>query len=272
MGPRSFGRRIAYRLLPAPLYRGAQAWAAAVDIRNGRYYEPELDLIPLALGSGETAIDIGANFGLYSYYMDRSVSPGGRVYAFEPVAFTSKTLRLVARRLHFQNVTILAVGCSDRAGAIDFTVPAQAGGGIAAGLAHIAARDHNDPRQEWNRTRPQTCEVVAIDQVLPPLPTLSLIKCDIEGAELPALRGASRLIRATRPTVICEIDRNFLAGFGIRLADLLEFFFALEYLLFRYAGDHGRGRLHPATHADVEAGNFVFIHPTRLDRFRSVVG
>ena len=44
----------------------------------------------------------------------------GRIYAFEPVPFTHRTLRQVARLLRFRNVEIIPKGCSDKAGEITF--------------------------------------------------------------------------------------------------------------------------------------------------------
>lgn len=85
-------------------------------------------------------LDIGANYGLYTYHLSRAVGPSGRVYAFEPVPFTSATLRLVSRILHLGNVELIPKGCGDRAAKVPFTLPIQASGAISAGLAHIAAQ------------------------------------------------------------------------------------------------------------------------------------
>src|SRR5207244_2514366 len=45
----------------------------ALDIRRGRWTEPELRLIPLVVRPGESAIDVGANYGLWSYHLARAV-------------------------------------------------------------------------------------------------------------------------------------------------------------------------------------------------------
>jgi FkbM family methyltransferase len=247
-----------------------QALAKALDIRRGRWSEPELDLLPAAVRAGETALDVGANYGLYSYHLSRV--GGVRVYAFEPVPFTFRALSMVARLLRFRDVQLVEKGCSDRRGRITFTVPVQASGAMAAGQAYIGGRDDTREGRErqvrWAATRDVTAEVVALDEFLPRVEGLSLIKCDIEGAELLCFRGAERLIGEHLPTVICEINPWFLEGFGIKLEGLLGFFEGRGYRLYRYVEEGARRRLREVAADEVEEDNYVFIHPSRGERFK----
>ena len=254
-------------------YRYLQGIAKAVDIRRGKWYEPELDLISRAVAAGDEVLDLGANYGLYTYHLSRAVGANGRVYAFEPVPFTSSALALVTRLLGLRNVSIVAKGCSDASGTVAFNVPLQRSGALGAGQAHIGARNDDRPGAEtqvrWDRTTRIHCEVVALDEYLPPLANLSLIKCDIEGAELLAFRGAVRTIEAHRPSVICEINPWFLDGFGLRLDDLVGFFVDRGYSLYRYTD--GKQLVPVATAAIVE-DNYVFIHPRRIAPFAALIG
>ena len=58
----------------------------------------------------------------------------------------------------------------------------------------------------------------------------SIIKCDVEGAEVEVMRGAQRLIREHRPTLLCEVHSEsstqqvteLLTGFGYELRWLDE--------------------------------------------------
>jgi len=256
-------------------YKYFQAVSKARDIRNGSWSEPELDLIPLAVKEGETALDLGANFGLYSYHLSRALGSSGKVYAFEPVPFTFETLQLVSRILGFRNVTLFEKGCSAEGGRISFEVPVQESGAFAAGQAYIGGRrdDREGKEQQvrWTGTRQVDCEVVALDEFLPRLENLSLIKCDVEGAELLAFRGAKKLIAEHLPSVICEINPWFLEGFGIRLDELLDFFGDQDYGLYYYRQDEGRALLTPVEAKDVVEDNYVFIHPSRLERFSSIL-
>ena len=94
MAADSLPRRIAKRTLAPVLnetaYEVLQALAMTYDIWSGGLSEPELELIEYAVREGETAIDIGANYGLYSYYLSRAVGSDGHVYAFEPIPYTAR--------------------------------------------------------------------------------------------------------------------------------------------------------------------------------------
>ncbi len=268
-------KRVLFSLLPQAGYSFLQSLSMAHDIRTGAYTEPEIDLLPLAVRPGETVVDMGANFGLYTYHLSRAVGPTGRVYAFEPVPYTNATLRRVAARLGVRNAEIASMGCSDRGGKVAFNLPLQASGALSAGQAHIGARNDDRAGKEtqvrWQGSREVVCEVVALDDVLPDVAELSLIKCDIEGAELLAFRGAEQTITGHHPTVICEINPWFLDGFGFRLEDLAGFFTGKGYALYRYDDHQGRS-LRPVTDlAEVDEDNYVFIHPDRLERFRSLL-
>ncbi len=273
MGANSLVRRVLKKALHPILnertYQMLQCAAMAWDIRSGAWVEPELDLVRLGIRPGETAIDIGANYGLYSYHMSRAVGASGRVLAFEPVPFTCATFRLVARLLGFRNVELMEKGCADREGTVTFALPLQASGAIAAGLVHMSRRDNNREGREqharFEGTREITCPVCRIDDVVSPPGDVSFIKADIEGAELWAFRGAESTIDRFRPTVLSEITPWFLEGFGIGLDELLGFFAKRGYDLFWY--DDEARRLVPRSSQQVVEDNYLFLHPSRKDRF-----
>jgi FkbM family methyltransferase len=275
MGANSLTRRVIkgliYPIMTEEQYAIAQAISKVWDLRMGDYPEPELNLIPMAVRSGDTVLDLGANFGYYSYPLSRAVGATGRVYAFEPVPFTYRTLRIVAKVLRLRNVEVVPKGCSDRAGTITFEVPVQANGALSAGLAYIGGRVEDRPGREtqvrWKATRPVTAEVVRLDDFLPPLSDLAFIKADVEGAELFAFRGGERTIATYLPTVLCEINPWYLEGFGSKVEDLTKLFFDKGYDLYRYE----RKRLERTPVSSVVEGNYVFLHPSRADRLLSVL-
>jgi len=268
-------KKVLHGFLGDSSYKYFQAVSKAKDIRNGSWSEPELDLIPFAVQPGETALDLGANFGLYCYHLAKVLGRSGRIYAFEPVPFTFETLRLVAKLLGFRNVTLFEKGCAEEAGRISFEVPVQTSGAFAAGQAYIGGRrdDREGKEQQvrWAGTRQVVCEVVKLDDFLPEVESLSLIKCDIEGAELLAFRGAKKMIAKHLPSVICEINPWFLEGFGIRLDELLAFFSEQGYRLYHYRIEAGRGVLNPVEANEVVEDNYIFIHTSRLARFASLL-
>lgn len=275
MGADSLLRRmVKHTLFPfinAGGYKYVQAFSKAWDIYNRSWYEPEIDLIPYAVQPGETALDIGANFGFYCYHLSQAVGPEGRVYAFEPVPFTFETLCLVSKLLRIRSVEFIAKGCSNENGEMMFRVPVQSSGALSAGQAHISLRNNDRAGREklmpWTEMEEVRAEVVRLDDALSSLDRLSLIKSDIEGAEWFAFQGAEKLIDQHLPSVICEINPWFLEGFGIALEDLLGFFFNKDYQLYFYSNDEGKQHLRPIGPEDIVSDDYVFIHPGRLDRF-----
>ena len=265
-------KKALFPVLNQQSYQLLQCAAKAWDIRTGAWSEPELDLIHPAVSAGDTVLDIGANYGLYSYHLSRAVGPSGRVYAFEPVPFTGDTLEWVGKLLGFRNVELVRKGCSDSNGRMLFTLPLQSTGPLSAGLAHLAQRNNEREGKTthfpFQKTEEIQCEVVALDRFLPSTRNLSFIKCDIEGAELLAFRGAQKIISQHRPTVLCEINPWFLEGFGFRLQELLDFFFSRDYRLFRYEKKKERGGLNVTAPEDVVEDNYLFLHPSREERFR----
>jgi FkbM family methyltransferase len=271
MGADSPFRRMLKRALAPVLneatYSSIQAVAKARDITSGSWTEPELALCHMVLRDGESAIDIGANFGLWSYHMARAVGRSGQVHAFEPVPFTARTFRKVARRLGFsRNVTLHEAGCGEQSGQVEFTVPVMNSGAISAGLVHMGRNDARPGKEihaRFDKTKTIVAKVVTIDEAVPDISRLALLKCDIEGADLFAMRGARRTLETHKPVVVIEITPWFLEGFGLRVADVTDFFEQLGYRCFHFDDD---GRLTPASSDTIVEDNWVFIHPDREDR------
>lgn len=276
MAANSITRRIAKKLL-APLlgertYTVLQAVAMGWDIKRGSWWEPELELINRVVRDGDSAIDIGANFGLWAFYLSRAVGAGGKVYSFEPIPFTARTFGLIARGLGFRsNVELVAKGVGERSGSMVFKVPVMDTGAISAGLVHMQGRNDDRPGRDQHArfpaTKDVTCEIVTIDEYLPDLSRLALLKCDVEGADLFALRGARKTLERHKPVVIIEITPWFLEGFGLTVLDVVSFFDELGYRCYRY---DDAGRLVPTPSDLIVEDNWVFVHPHNCERVKSL--
>jgi FkbM family methyltransferase len=271
--PRRIAKRFLYPRLNEDMYSYVQCLAKAWDIRVGTWQEPELDVARAAVRPGDTVLDIGANFGLYTYHLGRAIGPGGTVWAFEPLPFTFKTLTHVTALLRVRNAKLINRGCSDEQGRVSFQVPMTPQGTMSTGMAHLAGRGHDHPGKEtqvrWKTESEVTAEVVRLDDFLPPLADLPFIKIDIEGGEPKAFRGAERLIDKHLPTIVCEINPWYLEGFHESVATLCSFFGRKGYGLYRF-GDHSR-RLAPVREDEVVEDNYVFVHPSRKDRLSHIL-
>ena len=290
MAGNSLPRRVVKKLLAPMLGEGTysllQAAAMGWDIRRGAWWEAELELLPLALRAGETAVDVGANYGLYAYHLSRAVGRSGKVWSFEPIPFTARTFRLIQRALGFgNNVELVAKGCGEKAGQISFTVPVMKSGAISAGLVHMGRNDDRPGKEKHAKyeTREVVCDVVTLDEVLRDAHDVALLKCDIEGADLFAMRGARATLEKHHPTIIIEITPWYLEGFGIQVSDVTRFFDELGYRCYRYdngspvgsykkhASETAQRKLIPTRAEDIYEDNWIFIHPSRVARFAGLL-
>jgi FkbM family methyltransferase len=269
-------KKALYPLANERTYILIQAVSKAWDIRTGNWSEPELDLVKIGLAEGETALDIGANYGLYSYNMSRAVGEKGAVYSFEPIPFTFASLKIVARLLGFSgNVRLVNKGCSNENSKITFTIPVQSSGAFAAGLSYIGGRNDDRAGKEtqvrWDGTRDVEAEVVRLDDYLPDINEISFVKIDIEGAELFCLEGATEIFQRFLPTTVCEINPWYLEGFGLKTSDLTDFFLSKGYRIFFYTNEGGTGKLREVQPEEIVEDNYLFLHPRRFARFASML-
>jgi FkbM family methyltransferase len=275
MGANSFLRRIVKKaihpFLSENYYIKIQAASQARDISSGNWFEPEIELLKYAVKQGDSVLDLGANFGQYAFYLSKAVGETGRVYSFEPIPYTFQTCCLVLEKLGIKNAEIINKGCGNENNKITFSIPLQESGAFAAGQSYIGTRNDEHEGKEkqvrWQGTKDIECEIIRIDDFLPNLANLSLIKADVEGAELFAFQGAEKLIDKYLPTIICEINPWFLDGFGVKLNDLTDLFFSKGYKMFFYKD----GKLSEIKVEDVVEDNYVFIHPTNFSKFSELI-
>ncbi|MFL5900503.1 MAG: FkbM family methyltransferase [Solirubrobacterales bacterium] len=232
---RDAAKRIFWRLLPRSAYQRLLAYSKARDFASGRFREPELDLVAALVEAGDTVVDVGANHGMWTLALSPAVGETGRVYSFEPVPFTFGVLGAVVRRAHLANVTLVNKGCSDRVATMAMTVPLQSSGSSDDLQAHLSQRRGEDEGNA-DESVDVSCEMTTLDATLAGVEGVSLLKLDIEGAELLALRGAVDLVARDRPAIVCEIDAAFLAGFGQEPRDVVEFLGQWGYEAHRYDG------------------------------------
>jgi FkbM family methyltransferase len=130
---------------------------------------------------GAVVVDAGANIGIYSEFLSRCVGSNGVVYSFEPSPDNFKRLRSATRNLSNVHVCQAAVG--------------ELSGKSELYLSDKLNVDHRAYVAEEDSRRAIPIEMVALDDYFEPGKSIDLIKIDIQGYELHALRGAKRVLR-----------------------------------------------------------------------------
>lgn len=132
-----------------------------------------------AVRRGATVLDVGANVGAYTLMFATWVGENGRVFAFEPAPDACAGLRTHVRLNGFDDrVTIVQAAASASVGNAPFAVHPS------GGASSLALSSLGDVPQISVAT--ETVDHVCKAHALIP----SVIKVDVEGAELEVLKGA----------------------------------------------------------------------------------
>jgi FkbM family methyltransferase len=144
------------------------------------------------------AVDVGANIGNHTLWFARRFA---RVIAFEPNPVCTHLLRASLLMNNVDNVQLFDTGLSDSAGERVFHANQQSNlgrSGLSGHLAAGATRSFPVSVARGDTLLDQTC--------LGGLP-VCLVKLDIEGHELAALRGLEATLRAQQPLLLFESHR-----------------------------------------------------------------
>lgn len=169
---REIGNRVYDRAFPIYVlcYRGFKAYAD----------HAERKFLRRTLSPGDVAVDVGANIGIYTQLLSRWVGPTGLVHSFEPSPENFGRLKSATRKLGNVRLSHAAVGESSRRTTL-----------YVSDKLNV---DHRAYLPEGNSRHTVPIEMMALDDYFEPGQRVDLIKMDIQGYELHALRGASRVL------------------------------------------------------------------------------
>lgn len=198
-------------------------WSERHTYFLGRFYDLGTQLaLKAVLNRGDRFVDVGANIGMITLLGAYLTGPEGRVDSFEPNPACVARIRehLELNRLEHVHIHNMALG-ADRQTMRLSVVTEHTGMGT---LAEIPAQDRALISAEHD------VQVVPGDEVLleDEMP-VRLIKMDVEGFELAALKGLSQTLERWRPAVISECVEEHLVRAGASREELLTFMTAAGY-------------------------------------------
>ena len=158
------------------------------------------------------AVDVGANFGFYTAILSRTIPPTRKVLSIEPdmvyFAYLTRNIRLNK----CANTAALQVACWSTETSLSIARPIVG----TALSSHVELR--HKPDLPVIQGRP--LDKVAMEYDCHP----SIVKIDVEGAEVEVLRGMEQILERDKPTIVFEarertVDdcRKILSRHGYRV-------------------------------------------------------
>jgi FkbM family methyltransferase len=176
-------------------------------------YEPEKTrAIQSLFKSGRTFVDVGGNKGDFALLAARIAGPSGKVVCVEPEPTNFQWISRSAELNGYKNIQLCNLALSDKDGEAVLHLGAKSG--FHTLLDGAPERDRGLVNVE-TRT---------LDGLLAELkiPTVNVLKIDVEGAELQVLRGATATI-ATNPKMVILLDVHPFLGVNVaEVFDLLQ--------------------------------------------------
>jgi len=204
--------------VPSKLGAGALIYYQGVS-------EPETtELFKKLLRAGDVVFDVGAHVGEYTLLAAKLVDSRGAVHAFEPNPDLHRAIVHNVELNRFKNCSVNQLATGDQPGTMFLDLagdPSEAHLRVEGGSAHAS--------------RSFSVAVATLDDYWSAIgrPQVRLIKMDIEGAELLALKGASRLLESEHaPVVLCEAMESTTTRFGYSFSDIDRFLASKGYEVF----------------------------------------
>lgn len=191
-------------------------------LSEGEVEEQTKTSIENILHEGDIFVDVGANEGWFSLQAARRVGPGGCVYCIEP---QERLWPIIIRNFSLNNMTqyrILpyAIGEKQEDVALNLSLSMNTG---STSIVPSFRRHFRKQQQIRCTTLDQLVDLYRIRDI-------TLLKLDIEGYELFALRGMQELLRAGRIRhMLIEFHPSQLARLGQSVNDVVRYIEGFHY-------------------------------------------
>lgn len=153
---------------------------------SGKWEEFETNLFKSNIKYGNIVLDIGAHIGYYTLIAAKIVGTKGKVYAFEPNQKTFEILKKNVEKNGYKNVILVNKAISDKNGQAEL---------------YLNEENTGDHRLYNSRDKRKSIKVetITLDTYFKDNNIkINLIKMDIQGSEVKALRGSKTIIKRNK--------------------------------------------------------------------------
>ena len=189
---------------------------------KGRKWEPKIaKLLTDYAKEGTTAIDMGAYIGTHAMTLVDAVGKKGKVHIFEPQPWAYNGILKTLARNKIKNANVHNVGISDKKSSLKFCSDSSGSSSICS--------ERRPSKKVW----PEIYDIPVITLDSLKIKNVSVMKIDVEGHELNALKGAKKTILDSKPVIVIEIWRRR----GTRLKDITAFLKTINYTIKHISAD-----------------------------------
>ncbi len=204
-------------------------WPDSIDFLAARPTDLwEVNVIRAWLRPGDSAMDLGANLGLYAFGMSDRIGSHGKVLAVDADGFGMLKLKQAAQLATQPQINVLHGAVLDRNGEVLFYVRSDHS---ITGTQSLLP----DPAEEQFHTGvPTPCyRIESLSERIGNAEKIAAIKIDIEGAEALAFKAVPpALFSADGPFWLVEIHPSALARFNAQPIAITHYFSSDEFDLF----------------------------------------
>ena len=187
--PTSFEEKIKHIIIPHKLY------IRRLVLKEWIRGRTDIKFLKYLSNKNLNSLDVGAYKGVYTYFISKYSKI---VYAFEPNPKSYKILKKTVNK----NVKVLPYALSDKSSSDFLKIPkGKKGYSNQGGSIRDVKLDKNFGKLK--------VETKKIDDLK--LKNIGFIKIDAEGVELQVLKGAKKLIKKYKPTLLIEIEERYIS-------------------------------------------------------------
>lgn len=179
----------------------------------GVYEKTELDFVMKNLPKDALVIDVGANIGWYSLNLSRLLDQG-QVISFEPFSKNHLELQSNIEANQLKNIKVFQIGLGNKNEKLQIRYNTD-DHNLGMASINLATYDYSED-----------IEVKRLDDFVAQinLKKLKFVKIDIEGFEYEALLGMVETLKAHKPYLLIEQDKNVLQSNTVEVVQKIDDF------------------------------------------------
>lgn len=221
---------------------------------TGYWDSNETRVLEKIIQPGLKIVEVGSNFGVHTLRMAELVGSAGKIYAFEANPAVSRYLK--------QSITMN--------GLTDIIHLYEMGAGDKSEQKHFASSTKNIggghviPSQTPGSI---TVNLIRLDDIVPP-GHIDILKMDVEGYELKALKGAQSIIdrNADHIILMLEFSSELCQLHGYAASDIVDFLKSYNFKLWKIGKRNlGEDIFVPITYDDLRGIKYADIVASRKD-------